>query len=80
MSIFSLQYRNEHFIAGIDCENASGASYTGLSTRAGDLLTVRVKAQEKATLTAALMPDTMYIVLHSENVCQIGDGGVSVFD
>ena len=57
-----------------------GASYTGLSTRQGDLLTVRGKAQDKAILKETLMPDTKHIVLHSENVCRISDSGVSAFN
>ena len=80
MSITPTQYRNEHFIIGCDTEKGIGSSWTGLSTRSGDLLSVRVKAQDKSTLTSALMPDTLHIVLHSDYICQISDGGVQVFD
>ena len=80
MSITPAQYRNEHFVIGIDTEKSVGASWTGLSTRSGDLLSVRVKAQDKSVLTAALMPDTLHIVLHSDCILEISDSGVSVFD
>ena len=80
MSITPAQYRNEHFVIGIDTEKAIGASWTGTNTRAGDLLSVRVKAQDKSTLTSALMPDQLFIVLHSDQIVEISDGGCSVYD
>jgi hypothetical protein len=80
VSISPTQYRNDHFVIGIDTEKALGASYTGVNTRAGDLLSVRVKAQDTAVLTAAKMPDQMFIVLHSDCMLEISDSGVSVFD
>ena len=80
VSITPLQYRNSHFVLGIDTEKALGASYTGINTRSGDLLSVRVKAMNKSVLTAAQMPDQMYVVLHSDCVMEIADSGVSIFD
>ena len=80
MSVTPTQYRNEHFVAGIDTEKSIGASWTGLSTRAGDLLSVRVKAQDKSTLLSVGMPDTLFIVLHSDNILEVSDGGCSVYD
>ena len=50
VSISPMQYRNDHFVIGIDTEKALGASYTGINTRAGDLLSVRVKAMDKDVL------------------------------
>ena len=35
---------------------------------------------DKSTLTTARMPDTMYIVLHSDQIMEISDAGVQVFD
>ena len=43
VSISPLQYRTDHFIIGIDTEAALGASFTGKSSRKGELLQVRVK-------------------------------------
>jgi hypothetical protein len=80
VSITPTQYRNDHFVIGIDTEKALGASYTGINTRAGDLLSVRVKAMDKSVLTADMMPDQMFIVLHSDCMLEISDSGVSVFD
>jgi hypothetical protein len=80
VSISPLQYRTDHFIIGCDTEKALQAGFTGLNTRQGDLLSVKVKAMDKSTLTAALMPDTMFIVLHSDQIMEISDAGVQVFD
>ena len=80
VSITPLQYRNSHFVLGIDTEKALGASYTGINTRSGDLLSVRVKAMNKSVLTAAQMPDQMYVVLHSDCVMELTDGGVAIYD
>ena len=80
MSITPKQYRNDHFVVGIDTEKALGAAYTGINTRSGDLLSVRVKAQDKSVLTSAMMPDQLHICLHSDCVLEISDAGCAVFD
>jgi hypothetical protein len=61
-------------------KKALQAGFTGLNTRQGDLLSVKVKAMDKSTLTAGLMPDTMFIVLHSDQIMEISDAGVQVVD
>ena len=77
LSITPTQYRNQHFIVGIDTEKTIGASWTGINTRSGDLLTVKMKGDANI---AAVMPTQMFVVLHSDNVMQISDSGVTVFD
>ena len=80
VSVTPLQYRNDKFIIGCDTEKALQAGFTGLNTRQGDLLSVKVKAMDKSTLTAGLIPDTMFIVIHSDQIMEISDSGVQVFD
>ena len=80
VSVTPLQYRNDHFIIGCDTEKALQAGFTGLNTRQGDLLSVKVKAMDKSTLLAEKMPNTMFIVLHSDQIMEISDSGVQVFD
>ena len=80
VSISPLQYRTDHFIIGCDTEKALQAGFTGLNTRQGDLLSVKVKPVDKSTLVKEKMPDTMYIVLHSDQIMEISDQGVQVFD
>jgi hypothetical protein len=37
------QFRNDHFVIGIDMENILEVGFTGLNTRAGDLMVVRAR-------------------------------------
>ena len=80
VSISPKQYRNNKFIIGCDTEKALQAGFTGLNTRQGDLLSIKVKAIDKSVLTKEKMPDTMYVVLHSDQIMEISDSGVQVFD
>jgi len=66
------EYRDNRLILGIDTEKSLGASLTGLNTRAGDLMTVRMKY--------SLYADSIHIVLHTGNILKIGMTGVSVYD
>ena len=64
---------------GIDCEKVLDASWTGLNTKAGDLLTFRLKGAN-GSIPANLMADKMFITLHSDNILEIRDSGASVYD
>ena len=61
------QYSRDHFIIGVDCEKVLDASWTGLNTKAGDLLTFRVKGAN-ASIDSGIMPSKLYITLHSDNI------------
>ena len=77
------QYRDYKFILGTDCEKVLDAGFTGLNTRAGDLLTVSLKYADKGTLEGAIYPnlaDRIHIVLHSDQILEIRDSGCQVFD
>jgi hypothetical protein len=80
MSITPAQYRNSHFVIGIDTEKSIGSSWTGLDTKQNGLLSLRLKPQDKAALTSALMPDQIFIVLHSDCILEVKDSGISIFD
>jgi len=80
VSITPMQYRSNKFIIGCDTEKALQAGFTGLNTRQGDLLSIKVKAIDKTVLTKEKMPDTMFVVLHSDQIMEISDSGVQVFD
>ena len=41
--INAVEYRDYKFILGTDCEKVLEAGFTGLNTRAGDLMTVKFK-------------------------------------
>jgi hypothetical protein len=41
--VSAVQYRDHRFILGTDCEKVLDAGFTGINTRAGDLMTVKLK-------------------------------------
>ena len=71
------EYRDNLLIIGIDTEKSLGASFTGLNTRSGDLMTVRMKYNN--ALSNTLYADNIHIVLHTDNIIKIGMTGVSVY-
>ena len=75
--ISAVEYRNDKFIIGIDTEKVLEAGWTGLNTRAGDLMRIRFDLREDVPIRK---PDRMHIVLHSDQILEIRDTGVQVFD
>ena len=73
------QYRSYKFIASVDTEKVLEAGFTGLNTRAGDLMTIKVKPMDSAVMSAT-KPTKFFTVLHSDNILEIKESGVTVFD
>ena len=71
------EYRCRKFILGIDTEKVLDAGFTGLNTRAGDILNIRL---DHADSTASNWATSLQIILTSDNVLEVKDSGVSVFD
>ena len=80
--ISAVAYTDYKFIVGIDCERILDAGFTGLNTRAGDLMTVKYKLPNASRVTdpSQLLADRMHIVLHSDQIMEIRDTGIQVFD
>ena len=79
MSAAAVQYIRDHFFIGIDTEKCLGAAWTGLNTKAGDLLTFKIKGAN-AELPASYAPTKLFTTINSENVLEIGITGASVYD
>ena len=71
------QWINNKFVVAIDTEKVLSAGFTGLNTRAGDLLTIKVKHMTADQLSQA---DRMQIILHADMVVNIRDTGVEVME
>ena len=69
-------YRNDHFIIGIDTERVL-ESFSGLNTRAGDLMLVRATG---ANANMTQWANSIYIILHCDMILEITDVGAQVFD
>ena len=78
VAITDEQYRNDHFIIGIDTEKILEAGFTGLNTKAGDLMVVRGKGANANMPTQ--WANSMYIILHTDQILEIRDTGAQVFD
>ena len=73
------QYRDRQFIFAFSFEKVPDSSYTGINTRAGQQMLLRVKPAG-ATIPANEMPDKLYITMLSEQILEIKDLGLKVFD
>ena len=76
-------YKSTKFVIGIGTENILEGGFTGLNTRAGDLLTVKFRFPKPAAggvVDPCRVPMLMHIVSHSDHFLEIHDTGVRVFD
>jgi len=73
------QYINNKFIFAMSFEKVPEASWTGVNSKAGQLLVIKANAVGSSIATN-LLPDTMFITLQSENILEIRDTGVAVYD
>ena len=81
--ISALTYRDNRFILATDCEKVLDAGFTGINTRAGDLMTVNFKFKDRGSLSNGVysrLADRIHIVLHSDQILEIRDSGCQVFD
>jgi hypothetical protein len=76
LDITPYEYTNHKFVIAFDCEKNLGSAFTGINTKAGSSLTVKLKS----AAPDAYMPDTMYVTLHFDSILQISDSGVQVFE
>ena len=72
------EYRRWKFVIATNMEKVLEAGFTGMNTRAGDILNISFKHNQSN------MPEnyvtSMHVVLQSDNIMEIRDGGVQVFD
>ena len=76
IDVSPIEYKSTKYIVGIDTEKVLSAGFTGLNTKAGDLMTVKFNRMP----TDNTAPDKMYIILHADIVMNIRDTGVEIFE
>ena len=79
VDITPTHYRDKKFICAIDTEKVLDAGFSGLNTRSGDLMTIKVKPVDTAGM-ALTKATKFFTVLHSDNILEIRDQGVAIFD
>jgi hypothetical protein len=73
------QYIDNKFIFGMSFEKVPESSWTGSNTKAGQVLIVKMNAVDQASMDTDIA-NLMYITLVSEQILEIRDVGVSVYD
>jgi hypothetical protein len=71
------EYRSTKFIWATDMERVLESGFSGVNTRAGDILNITFNHNGP---DAAYYATAMQIILHSDQILEIRDGGVTVFD
>jgi hypothetical protein len=86
--ILPREYRSWKYIMGVSFENAPGSSFSGVSTRNGDLLTIKLKGCQHVNnatfdtrdILPYSTPEYIYVVLEADMVMSVSDVGIQVFD
>ena len=79
VSISAGQYRRDKFVMAIQTSKLLAAGFTGINTRSGDLMTIKSKVLDSA-IPAEHMPSALHVVLEADQILEIRDTGVQVFD
>ena len=77
-NMYSRRYRTHKYIIGFDLGKISGAGFTGMNTKAGDLLTLIFR--DCADAANANVPIRVYCCLYYDCVLHIKDSGCEVMD
>jgi hypothetical protein len=74
VDITGQSYRSNKFVCGIDCEKMLGLAFADQNTKKA-LMTVKLQ-----TASGDYLTNRMHIVLVSEQVIEVGDSGITVYD
>ena len=72
------EYKTRKFVLGFDMEKVLEAGFTGINTRQGDIMSVTFNHNQNEN--GANWAKEMQIVLTSDQIMEISDSGVVVFD
>ena len=85
------EYRGKHstskregalYVGGVDLEKVSNLSWTGVDTRAGDLISIDCKNCGDSTGSSSVNghPTAITVLLYCECVMNIRDNGIDIID
>ena len=80
VSITPAQYHSTKYVFGLDMETLPEVGYTGLSTKNGEMITVKVKAVNPSTAMTGHMPTSLFMVFCNDSIIELRDSGISVLD
>ena len=81
------QYISQKFIYAMSFEKVPEASWSGINTKVGQILMIKLNAVDTTPNGAAgngtavgSIADTLYVTLMTENILEVRDVGVSIYD
>ena len=78
INIFSRWYHSTKYVIGLDMEKISGAGFSGMNTKAGDLIIINFKDCHHSSVNSSSVPSRMYCALHYDAVLNIRDSGIEL--
>ena len=80
INVFSRWYHTINYIIGLDLESFAGAGFTGMNTKAGDLLTIEFRncIHSASDPDINSVPGRVYCAFHYNAVLNIRDSGVEL--
>lgn len=80
ISIKMKNYINNKFVFCTSFEKIPDAEWSGVNTKAGQILMVNCKAMNEAGITSNNIATTMYTLLEAQQILEIRDIGTTVYD
>ena len=84
VNILDREYRTSKFILAFDCEKQTNAGFSGLNTRTGDLITIKMlnfkHIDNNNTTWEKTYPDYQHTTLEYDAIMTITDAGVQVLE
>jgi len=80
LRIGAKSYAKDKFIMATTTSKVNDAGFTGLNTRSGDLMTIKASVSQGTATPVGNKPTGLFTVLESDQILEIRDTGVSVFD
>ena len=79
LDLTATTYNDTQFVMALDTEKVLGASFSGYNSKAGDLLTLKLKKQG-VSATLAEGNSKLHYCLHHDSILSIGDSGCQILD
>ena len=84
ISIGFKEYKSDHFIYAENFERVQDAAFTGINSRAGQLVIIKVEPLNSGVISGSSegsrIGESMFITLEADCMLEIKDGGCTVYD
>jgi hypothetical protein len=84
LNVLDREYRTSKFILAFDCERQTNAGFSGLNTRTGDLITIKMlnfnHRDNEGVVWDETFPDFQHTTLEYDAIMTITDAGVQVME